>query len=107
MSRTSGAFVDIGVHQDGLVHVSQLADRFVNDPSTLVKAGDVVKVRVVEVDLKRKRNRSFHAQDEATPHRATIASNEVAASNANEKHKRRQNPTSTKSPCLRVRSAPR
>jgi uncharacterized protein len=50
-----GAFVDIGVHQDGLVHVSQLADRFVKDPSTLVKAGDVVKVRVVEVDLKRKR----------------------------------------------------
>jgi len=50
-----GAFVDIGVHQDGLVHVSQLADRFVKDPSALVKAGDVVKVRVVEVDLKRKR----------------------------------------------------
>ncbi|WOJ89521.1 Tex family protein [Methylocapsa polymorpha] len=50
-----GAFVDIGVHQDGLVHVSQLTDRFVKDPSALVKAGDVVKVRVVEVDLKRKR----------------------------------------------------
>ncbi len=50
-----GAFVDIGVHQDGLVHVSQLADRFVKDPSAVVKAGDVVKVRVVEVDLKRKR----------------------------------------------------
>jgi uncharacterized protein len=50
-----GAFVDIGVHQDGLVHVSQLADRFIKDPSTIVKAGDVVKVRVVEVDLKRKR----------------------------------------------------
>ncbi len=50
-----GAFVDIGVHQDGLVHVSQLADRFVKDPSEIVKAGDVVKVRVLEVDLKRKR----------------------------------------------------
>lgn len=50
-----GAFVDIGVHQDGLVHVSQLADRFVKDPSDVVKAGDVVKVRVVEVDVKRKR----------------------------------------------------
>ncbi|SFK62721.1 Tex family protein [Methylocapsa palsarum] len=50
-----GAFVDIGVHQDGLVHVSQLADRFVKDPGDVVKAGDVVKVRVVEVDLKRKR----------------------------------------------------
>ncbi len=50
-----GAFVDIGVHQDGLVHVSQLADRFVKDPHEVVKAGDVVKVRVVDVDAKRKR----------------------------------------------------
>ncbi|YBV96454.1 RNA-binding transcriptional accessory protein [Phyllobacteriaceae bacterium JZ32] len=50
-----GAFVDIGVHQDGLVHVSQLADRFVKDPHEVVKAGDVVKVRVVEVDVPRKR----------------------------------------------------
>ncbi|SMX42339.1 Tex family protein [Maliponia aquimaris] len=50
-----GAFVDIGVHQDGLVHVSQLADRFVKDPHEVVKAGDVVKVRVTEVDIARKR----------------------------------------------------
>ena len=50
-----GAFVDIGVHQDGLVHVSQLADKFVKDPHEVVKAGDVVKVRVLEVDLPRKR----------------------------------------------------
>ncbi len=50
-----GAFVDIGVHQDGLVHVSQLSDSFVKDPHAVVKAGDVVKVRVVEVDVARKR----------------------------------------------------
>ena len=50
-----GAFVDIGVHQDGLVHVSALADRFVKDPHSVVKAGDVVKVKVIEVDLARKR----------------------------------------------------
>ncbi|WP_103255504.1 Tex family protein [Tabrizicola aquatica] len=50
-----GAFVDIGVHQDGLVHVSQLSDSFVKDPHAIVKAGDVVKVRVVEVDVPRKR----------------------------------------------------
>ncbi|QQP88088.1 RNA-binding transcriptional accessory protein [Skermanella sp. TT6] len=50
-----GAFVDIGVHQDGLVHISQLANKFVKDPHTVVKAGDVVKVKVLEVDLKRKR----------------------------------------------------
>ena len=50
-----GAFVDIGVHQDGLIHVSQLADRFVKDPNEVVKVGDKVKVRVLEVDLNRKR----------------------------------------------------
>lgn len=50
-----GAFVDIGVHQDGLVHVSQIADRFVRDPAEVVKAGDIVRVRVVEVDMARKR----------------------------------------------------
>lgn len=50
-----GAFVDIGVHEDGLVHVSQLADRFVKHPSQVVKVGDIVKVKVLEVDMKRKR----------------------------------------------------
>ena len=50
-----GAFVDIGVHQDGLVHISALANTFVKDPHTVVKAGQVVKVKVLEVDEKRKR----------------------------------------------------
>lgn len=50
-----GAFVDIGVHQDGLVHISALSDTFVKDPHTVVKAGQVVKVKVLEVDEKRKR----------------------------------------------------
>ncbi len=50
-----GAFVDIGVHQDGLVHVSALSDKFVEDPHTVVKPGDIVKVKVLEVDLDRKR----------------------------------------------------
>lgn len=50
-----GAFVDIGVHQDGLVHISALSDQFVKDPHTVVKAGQVVKVKVIEVDPKRKR----------------------------------------------------
>jgi protein Tex len=50
-----GAFVDVGVHQDGLVHVSQLADRFVKDAREVVKTGDIVKVRVIEVDLARGR----------------------------------------------------
>ena len=50
-----GAFVDVGVHQDGLVHISMLADRFVKDPHQIVKTGDVVRVRVLEVDVPRKR----------------------------------------------------
>ncbi len=50
-----GAFVDIGVHQDGLIHISQLADRFVKDPAEIVKAGQQVTVRVLEVDKQRKR----------------------------------------------------
>ncbi|MBF0426258.1 MAG: RNA-binding transcriptional accessory protein [Magnetococcales bacterium] len=50
-----GAFVDIGVHQDGLVHISAMARRFVKDPHALVKAGDVVKVRVLQVDAARRR----------------------------------------------------
>jgi protein Tex len=50
-----GAFVDVGVHQDGLVHISELSDRFVKDPREVVKAGDVVKVRVKDVDVARKR----------------------------------------------------
>jgi uncharacterized protein len=50
-----GAFVDIGVHQDGLVHISALSDKFVKDPREVVKAGDVVKVKVMEVDVKRRR----------------------------------------------------
>ncbi|MGE9289625.1 MAG: S1 RNA-binding domain-containing protein, partial [Puniceicoccales bacterium] len=50
-----GAFVDVGVHQDGLVHVSQLADKFVDDPNKIVKVGDKVQVTVTELDLQRNR----------------------------------------------------
>jgi uncharacterized protein len=62
-----GAFVDIGVHQDGLVHISQLADRFVKDPKEIVKVGQVVKVRVLEVDEKLKRiSLSMRSPDKAS-----------------------------------------
>ena len=50
-----GAFVDIGVHQDGLIHISQLADHFVKDPTQEVSVGDIVKVTVMEIDEQRKR----------------------------------------------------
>jgi uncharacterized protein len=62
-----GAFVDLGVHQDGLVHVSQLANRFVRDAREVVKTGDIVKVRVVEVDVARKRIGLTMKLDAATP----------------------------------------
>jgi uncharacterized protein len=68
-----GAFVDIGVHQDGLVHISMMANKFVKDPHEVVKAGDVVKVKVLEVDQQRKRialtmrldDSAKHARDES------------------------------------------
>ena len=50
-----GAFVDVGVHQDGLIHISQLANTFVQDPGDVVSVGDVVRVKVMEVDVDRKR----------------------------------------------------
>lgn len=62
-----GAFVDVGVHQDGLVHISMLSNRFVKDPHEVVKAGDVVAVKVLEVDVPRKRIALTMRLDEATP----------------------------------------
>jgi uncharacterized protein len=63
-----GAFVDVGVHQDGLVHISQLSNRFVKDPGEVVKVGDKLKVRVLEVDLERRRI-SLSARDKIAPRR--------------------------------------
>jgi protein Tex len=63
-----GAFVDVGVHQDGLVHISQLSDKFVKDPREVVKVGDKIKVRVIEVDLARRRI-ALSARSDAAPAR--------------------------------------
>ena len=65
-----GAFVDIGVHQDGLVHISMLSNKFVRDPREVVKAGDIVKVKVLEVDARRRRIALTMRLDEATGPRA-------------------------------------
>lgn len=63
-----GAFVDVGVHQDGLVHISALSHQFVKDPREVVKAGDIVKVKVIDVDVQRKRIAlSMRLDDSATP----------------------------------------
>ena len=74
-----GAFIDVGVHQDGLVHVSQLADKFVRDPHEVVKAGDVVQVRVVEVDVARKRIALTMKKESAEPREQVRAPGAPAA----------------------------
>ncbi|WP_396616146.1 Tex family protein [Lysobacter soli] len=62
-----GAFVDIGVHQDGLIHISALSDKYVKDPREVVKAGDIVKVKVLEVDVPRKRIALTRRLDDSAP----------------------------------------
>ncbi|MDP2787385.1 MAG: Tex family protein [Pseudomonadota bacterium] len=68
-----GAFIDIGVHQDGLVHISALSDKFVKDPREVVKAGDIVKVKVLEVDIPRKRIALTMRMHDAVPAKTATA----------------------------------
>ncbi|MBO0243971.1 MULTISPECIES: Tex family protein [unclassified Vibrio] len=84
-----GAFVDIGVHQDGLVHISVLTDRYVSDPREVVKAGDIVKVKVMEVDVQRKRiGLSMRMNDE--PGQDNRSQRSSAAPRRNDQPQRRQ-----------------
>ena len=88
-----GAFVDVGVHQDGLVHISALANTFVKDPHTVVKTGDVVKVKVMEVDVKRQRiGLSMRLDDDPAARKAQGASDrsEAARTSARGKSQSRQ-----------------
>jgi uncharacterized protein len=74
-----GAFVDIGVHQDGLVHISALSDRFIDDPRSVVKAGDIVTVKVMSVDIPRKRvGLSMRLDDEPEQPDATGSADSAA-----------------------------
>ncbi len=75
-----GAFVDIGVHQDGLVHISSLTDKFVSDPHQVVKAGDIVKVKVLEVEIERKRIALTMRMDEQPQPKGAATSRDKAAS---------------------------
>jgi uncharacterized protein len=69
-----GAFVDVGVHQDGLVHISELANEFVSDPHKVVKPGQIVQVRVIQVDVERKRvNLSMRPEGSEAPAKAARA----------------------------------
>jgi len=75
-----GAFVDIGVHQDGLVHVSALSNKFIKDPHELVKAGQVVKVKVLEVDIPRKRIAlTMRLTDDVSAQHGDLASRKVGS----------------------------
>ena len=87
-----GAFVDIGVHQDGLVHISSLTDRFVKDPREVVKAGDIVRVKVLEVDAPRKRISLTMRLDEKAgqPARKQAESRPSGAGNARSRQEQKQ-----------------
>jgi uncharacterized protein len=87
-----GAFVDIGVHQDGLVHISSLTDRFVKDPREVVKAGDIVRVKVLEVDAPRKRISLTMRLDEKAgqPARKPAEARNSSAGNAKPRNEPRQ-----------------
>ncbi|MBV1876153.1 MAG: RNA-binding transcriptional accessory protein [Pseudomonadales bacterium] len=100
-----GAFVDIGVHQDGLVHISALADKFVKDPREVVKAGDIVRAKVMQIDVDRKRiglslrlNDELSVDDNTSPGngRKTRSSNNRQSNNQrnnNTQHKTANNPS--------------
>jgi uncharacterized protein len=83
-----GAFVDVGVHQDGLVHISSLTDKFVDNPADVVKAGDIVKVKVLDVDIPRKRISLTMRMDEQA---SAKSNNERSSGTQNKPQQRRSN----------------
>ena len=100
-----GAFVDIGVHQDGLVHVSALANKFVKDPHEVVKPGQIVKVKVIEVDIKRQRIAlSMRLDDSAATRTAQRDSNAGARANRDANDARTRRPSDPRAPALRTQS---
>ncbi len=106
-----GAFVDIGVHQDGLVHISMLADRYVKDPREVVKAGDVIKVKVLEVDIPRKRIALTCRLEDSAPAPQPARGDERANKRGGNRHEavhgtRREPPRPAPSAPARASSAP-
>lgn len=90
-----GAFIDLGVHQDGLVHVSQLSNKFIKDAREVVKTGDIVKVRVVEVDLARKRIGLTMKLGDANPQRDAAGENRFQGPAAGQRARPAAEPQST------------
>lgn len=95
-----GAFVDVGVHQDGLVHISQLADKFVKDPHDVVKTGQVVRVRVVEVDVPRKRIGLTMRKDAGASAKENRPSRDRKSNTGSPKQKSQQRAQNTQSSAL-------
>ena len=90
-----GAFVDLGVHQDGLVHVSQLSHKFVNDAREVVKTGDIVKVKVMEIDVARKRIGLSMKLGDAPARRDAPGANKFEAAGRGQRPHREQQPANT------------
>ncbi|MBZ5486410.1 RNA-binding transcriptional accessory protein [Halomonas aquamarina] len=94
-----GAFVDIGVHQDGLVHISALSDRFIDDPRSVVKAGDIVSVKVMSVDIARNRvGLSMRLDDEPEPQEGGAAPGKQAAQKPPRSKRAAKKPAETAAP---------
>lgn len=85
-----GAFVDIGVHQDGLVHISVIADSFVKDPHDVVKTGEVVKVKVMDIDVKRNRIALSMRLTEQVERKAAMSKNAASSKKTHQQNKNRQ-----------------
>jgi uncharacterized protein len=104
-----GAFVDVGVHQDGLVHVSELSDKFVKDPRTAVKVGDIVKVRVLANDVEAKRiSLSMKPAPKPKPPRerpAPVAAQSVRSENGRGKPQREERPLRREQPAAQARKS--
>ena len=98
-----GAFVDVGVHQDGLVHISAMANAYVKDPRKIAKPGDVVRVKVLEVDLKRRRISLTMRLDQAPEPRPTTARAEIAPTGSENKRLRPAEMRAGRSICARQR----
>lgn len=93
-----GAFVDIGVHQDGLVHISAITDKFISDPREIIKAGEIVKVKVVEVDAARKRiSLTMRLDDNVGNSSPAVVAATKTVKVKNEMHKKPRGSTNTKS----------
>ena len=101
-----GAFVDIGVHQDGLIHISALSDKYVKDPREVVKAGDIVKVKVIEVDIPRKRIALTRRLDDAVPAPREARGNDRDARGARDSAPRGGGRDTPRGNAPRVQSAP-